>query len=298
MTDTTALFPGFAAKWLDGDEGRIFAHVGGAGPAVVLIHGFPQTHAMWHRVASHLAETNTVVCMDLRGYGWSSAPVSHGGQRYAKREMARDVVAVMEQLGHATFACVGHDRGARVAYRLALDQPGRLTKLALLDILPTFFVWQQIISGAMPGAHWTFLSRPHPEPETEIAKDPQGYFDGLMAKWTKNGSLDAFTSTALASYRASCNDPSRISAMCEDYRAGATLDLAADEADLRAGRRIDCPVLVVWGDFYLTGKNVDPLQVWRSSFAPHAEGVQVAGGHFVAEEDGAGTLLALQTFLA
>ncbi len=297
MTDTSALFPGFAARWLDGEEGRIFAHVGGEGPPVVLIHGFPQTHAMWHRIAPALARTHTVICPDLRGYGWSSAPSSQNGERYAKREMGKDIVAIMEQLGHIRFALVGHDRGARVGYRLALDHPGRITRLALLDILPTWFVWQQIRSSAMPGAHWAFLSEPRPDPEDTIVKDPSAWFEGLMAKWTMAGDMSAFSPQALASYRASCNDPSRIHAMCEDYRAGATLDLAADEADLRAGKVITCPTLLIWGDFYLTGKDVDPLAVWRGSFAPEAVGVQVGGGHFVAEEDAAGTLAALQDFL-
>jgi haloacetate dehalogenase len=297
MTDTSSLFPGFAAKWLDGDEGRIFAHVGGEGPPVVLIHGFPQTHAMWHRIAPQLARTHTVICPDLRGYGWSSAPPSKSGERYAKREMGKDIIAIMEQLGHITFALVGHDRGARVGYRLALDHPGRITQLALLDILPTCFVWKQIKSGAMPGAHWAYLAQPNPVPESEITKDPQGYFEGLMAKWTKAGDLSAFVPQALASYRSSCNDPSRIHAMCEDYRAGATLDLAADEADLKAGKVITCPTLLLWGDFYLTGKDTSPLDVWRGLFAPHATGVKVGGGHFIAEEDGPGTLKALQGFL-
>ncbi|MCO4054887.1 MAG: alpha/beta hydrolase [Bosea sp.] len=298
MIDTSSLFPGFEAHWLDGEEGRIFARVGGEGPPVVLVHGFPQTHALWHRIAPELARTHRVVCLDLRGYGWSSAPPSTGGERYAKREMGKDVVAVMEQLGHVNFALVGHDRGARVGYRLALDHPGRLTRLALLDILPTWLVWQRIRAGEAPGAHWTFLAGRKPGPETEIAADPDAYFEGLLAKWTKAGTLDAFSPRALASYRASFNDPTRIHAMCEDYRAGATIDLAADEADQAAGRTIACPTLLVWGDFYLTGKDVDTLAAWRGSFAPQAIGVQVDGGHFVAEEDPAGTLAAVQGFLS
>jgi haloacetate dehalogenase len=298
VTDTAALFPGFEAKWLDGDEGRIFARVGGEGPPIVLLHGFPQTHAMWHRIAPALAKTHTVVLMDLRGYGWSSAPSSEGGERYSKRAMGQDVVAVMAALGHLTFACIGHDRGARVAYRLALDHPGRLTALALLDILPTFAVWERIRSGAAPTAHWGFLAQPKPEPETAIVSDPNAYFEGLLAGWTKSGTLDAFAPRAMASYRASFNDPSRIHAMCEDYRAGATLDLAADEEDRAAGKRILAPTFLIWGDFYLTGKEVDPLALWRGSFAPQAEGVQVDSGHFVAEENAAATLAALQGFLA
>jgi haloacetate dehalogenase len=298
MSDTSSLFPGFEARWLDGEAGRIFARVGGEGPPVVLVHGFPQTHAMWHGLAPALARAHRVVCLDLRGYGWSSAPASENGALYAKREMGKDVVAAMEQLGHITFAYVGHDRGARVGYRLALDHPGRLTKLALLDILPTFFVWARIRAGLAPGAHWAFLAGPHPEPEREIGTDPLPYFEGLMAKWSKAGDLSAFNPRALASYRASCNDPTRIYAMCEDYRAGATVDLAHDEADRAAGRVIDVPTLLIWGDFYLTGKDVNPLEVWRGSFAPEAQGVQVAGGHFVAEEDAPGTLAALSSFLA
>ncbi len=298
MTDTSSLFPGFEAKWLEGEEGRIFARVGGSGPPVVLVHGFPQTHAMWHRIAPQLAKTHTVVCPDLRGYGWSSAPPSSKGERYAKREMGKDIVGIMEQLGHVTFAYVGHDRGARVGYRLALDHPGRLTHLALLDILPTFLVWKRIKAGEAPAAHWGFLAQDKPVPETAIGKDPAAYFEGLMAGWTKSGTLDAFVPSAMASYRASCNDPTRIHAMCEDYRAGATLDLAADEADFKAGRTIPCPTLLVWGDFYLTGKDVNPLDVWRGSFAPDAIGTQINGGHFVAEEDAPGTLKALQGFLA
>jgi haloacetate dehalogenase len=296
MSDTAALFPGFEAKWLDGDEGRIFARVGGEGPPLVLLHGFPQTHAMWHRLAPELAKSHRVICPDLRGYGWSSAPASDKGERYSKRAMGTDIVAIMEQLGHVTFALAGHDRGARVAYRLALDHPGRLTRLSLLDILPTFFVWQQIRAGAAPAAHWGFLSEPFPGPETEIGADPAAYFEGLMAKWSKAGTLAPFSPGALRSYRASFGDPSRIRAMCEDYRAGASLDLAADQADLAAGRTIGCPVHLVWGDFYLTGKDVDPLVVWRQSFAPTATGVQVKGGHFVAEEDASGTLAALVAF--
>jgi haloacetate dehalogenase len=298
MSDTARLFPGFEAKWLDGEAGRIFARVGGSGPAVVLLHGFPQTHAMWHRLAPELAKTHTVVAMDLRGYGWSSAPASLDGALYSKRAMAEDVVAAMGQLGHIRFAVMGHDRGARVAYRLALDHPGRVTKLALLDILPTIHVWREIDAGRYDAAHWAFLAQPKPEPETVIAADPIGYFDGLMAKWTKAGTLDAFHPTALASYRASCNDPARITAMCEDYRAGRVLDVAADAADIAAGRSILCPVRLIWGDFYLTGKGGAPLDIWRGLFAPQADGAQVDSGHFVAEEDAAGTLNALRPFLA
>jgi haloacetate dehalogenase len=300
MTDD--LFPGFAAHWIDTEAGRIFARAGGGGPPVVMLHGFPQTHACWHRIAPALAETHTIVCMDLRGYGWSSTPRSDAShETYSKRAMGRDVIAVMEQLGHVRFAVIGHDRGARVGYRLALDQPGRVERLALLDILPTCYVWQQIKAGVFPAAHWGFLAQPFPQPEQEIGKDPLPYFDGLLAQWSGDGTLNSFDPRALAAYHASCNEPNRIHAFCEDYRAGATVDVATDEADLQAGRTIACPVLAVWGEFYLTRGSAaeadTTLDVWRRMFAPRAMGAQVNSGHFVAEEDPAGTLAALRPFL-
>lgn len=292
------LFPGFESRWIDAEAGKIFARFGGAGPPVVLLHGFPQTHACWHRIAPRLAERHRVVCMDLRGYGWSSVPRSHGGEAYAKRAMAADVVAVMESLGHARFALVGHDRGARVGYRLALDQPGRLSHLALLDILPTFEVWRRIRAGAQAAKHWAFLSGPEPEPEREMGRDPLPYFEGWLRDWSGATSLDVFDPRALAAYRASCNDPTRIHAFCEDYRAGATLDVTADEADLAVGRAIACPVLVVWAEFFLTAGGASALDAWRGSLAPDAEGARVEGGHFVAEEAPEAVLAALEPFLA
>ncbi len=171
MSNIDALFPGFKAHWIDGPAGKLFARVGGEGPPVILLHGFPQTHAMWHRIAPELARRFTVVCLDLRGYGWSAAPKSHGGELYSKRAMGEDVVAVMSELGHTRFAVVGHDRGARVAYRLALDHPGPRHATALLDILPTMHVWREMKAGRVPPAHWGFLAQPEPEPETEIARD-------------------------------------------------------------------------------------------------------------------------------
>lgn len=294
------LFPGFASHWIDTEAGRIFARSGGSGPPVMLLHGFPETHACWHRIAPRLAETFTVVCMDLRGYGWSSAPAGDAAhETYSKRVMAHDVIAVMERLGHAQFALVGHDRGARVGYRLALDHPGRLSRLALLDILPTAIYWRKIRAGTAESPHWDFLARPAPEPEQAIGRDPQAYFEGLMAKWSRAGTLSVFDPRALAAYRQNWNEPNRIHAFCEDYRAGATLDAAQDEEDLAAGCRIGCPTLIVWSD-YLTrgGADETPPEVWRRSFAPQAAEARMSSGHFVAEEDPAGTLAALIPFLA
>ncbi|MGO4572980.1 alpha/beta fold hydrolase [Microvirga sp. 2TAF3] len=296
------LFPGFQSHWIDTQAGRIFARSKGDGPPLMLLHGFPQTHVMWHRIARELAETHRVVCMDLRGYGWSSVPNSDPEhETYSKRAMGRDVVAVMEALGHVRFAIAGHDRGARVAYRLALDEPGRVERLALLDILPTSYVWAQMKAGHVPAAHWGFLSQAYPKPEEEIGRDPIPYFEGLMKKWSGEGDLSAFDPRAMRAYRDGFNEPSRIHAFCEDYRAGATRDIEADEADLAAGKRIECPVQLIWSDFYLvsgtSGHEQHPLDIWRNTFAPGIKGEGVSSGHFVAEEAPGATLEALQEFL-
>jgi haloacetate dehalogenase len=300
MTDN--LFPGFASHWIDTDIGRVFARSKGEGPPLVMLHGFPQTHVMWHHLAPTLAETNHVVCMDLRGYGWSSAPKGDATHdTYSKRAMGRDVVAVMEALGAIRFAVVGHDRGARVGYRLALDHPGRVERLALLDILPTSYVWDQMKAGKIPAAHWAYLSAPFPKPEEEIGRDPVAYFEGLMKKWSAPGDLSAFDPRAMQAYRDGFNEPSRIHAFCEDYRAGATRDVEADEADLASGKTIQCPTDLIWSEFYLvrgtSGETLPPLDIWRKTFAPNIKGVGVSSGHFVAEENPGPTLEALSTFL-
>jgi haloacetate dehalogenase len=298
MDDLADLFPGFETHRIDVGMGRVFARVGGEGPPLVLLHGFPQTHACWHRVAPALAKTHRVVCLDMRGYGGSSAPPSREGAAYAKRALAIDVIEAMEHLGHARFAFAGHDRGARIGYRLALNHPGRMERLALLDILPTFRVWHEIRAGRQAARHWEFLARPEPEPETEIAKDPIGYVDGLMSAWNRQKSLHAFDPRALAHYHASASDAERVHAFCEDYRAGATLDVAADEADLAAGRKIACPMLVLTGQFYLQGGEASALAVWRETFAPNATSASAACGHFLAEEAPDETVAALARFLS
>lgn len=292
------LFPGFAAHWIDTDGGRIFARSGGSGPPLALLHGFPQSHLMWARLALQLAKRFTIVAMDLRGYGWSSAPRSKGGDQYAKRLMAADLVAVMEHLGHVRFSVVGHDRGARVAYRLALDHPGRIDRLALLDILPTSEVWRAIEAGDMAPAHWKFLAGPAPGPEEEISRQtPDSYFTRLISQWTKAKDLRAFDPRALSGYRDAWRDSSRIHAFCEDYRAGAAADRRADEADLLAGQKIGCPTLILTGDFALTRSSKPALDVWRSTFAPKAQGASIDAGHFIAEENPADTAEALLKFL-
>jgi haloacetate dehalogenase len=253
---------------------------------------------MWHRLTPALAKRFSVIAMDLRGYGWSSAPASDGGALYAKRAMGEDVVAVMAELGHARFRVVAHDRGARVAYRLALDHPGHVEKLALLDILPTIEVWKNIRSGLTPASHWTFLSRPAPAPETEIGAKPDDYFRPLMGKWEKDPDRQVFDPRAMAHYAAAWNDPSRIHAMCEDYRAGAAIDLAADEADLAAGKAILCPTQILTGTSFMTrAQGETPVEVWRRTFAPQAIGQTIDSGHFLAEENAPATIVALEAFL-
>lgn len=293
------LFPGFASRWVEASTGRFFVRTGGDGPPIVLLHGFPQTHACWHRVGPALANRFTVIAMDLRGYGASAAPPGNGYDTYSKRAMAMDVIDVAEQLGHKRFSVAGHDRGARVSYRLALDHPRRVEALALLDIVPTTIVWQQIRAGTFPAPHWQFLARPYPKPENEIGGDPLTYFEGLLSKWSQSGSLASFAPGALASYRASYQENARIHAFCEDYRAGASSDVEADDSDVRLGKRIVCPTLVIWSEYLLRGATSafeDPLSVWRRTFAPQALEVRVQAGHFIAEEDPRSVIAALNAF--
>jgi haloacetate dehalogenase len=298
MSDLADLFPTFESHWLPTSEGKIFARSKGSGPPLMLLHGFPQTHVMWHRLAPKLAEHFHVVAMDLRGYGWSSVPrASSDHCTYSKRAMGGDVVAVMEALGHVRFRIIGHDRGARVAYRLALDHPGRVETLALIDILPTAAMWRLVEApGSNVAPHWRMLSAPPPGPETQIGAAPLTWLESTLAAWTADKDLSAFDRRALAHYRASFNAPERIAAMCEDYRAGATLDRAADDADRAAGRQIQCPTFVIWGSSGFPAMIADPLAPWRE-YCPDVTGQAVAGGHFLPEENAPGTLAALMAAL-
>lgn len=301
MRDLADLFPGFESQYIATEEGSIFARIGGpkSGKPLVLLHGFPQTHVMWHRIAPALAKTHRVIAMDLRGYGWSSVPRSDESHTvYSKREMAKDVIRVAEALGHTQFALVGHDRGARVAYRLALDHPGRLSKLVLLDIIPTIAMWERMdAKRAMQVYHWSFLAQEAPMPETLIGKAPTEWLEHTLASWTHSKDLSAFDARALAHYRAFFSDPARIHAVCEDYRAGATRDAEADEASRAKGETIACPVLVLWGGSGIPASGTSPLDVWRG-FAPGAAGQAIESGHFLAEENPVATLAALERFLA
>ncbi|MFP4125106.1 MAG: alpha/beta fold hydrolase [Alphaproteobacteria bacterium] len=278
------MFDGFERRWVGTGETTIHARIGGAGPPLLLLHGFPQSHVMWHALASRLAARFTVVAADLRGYGDSAAPPGgpdHGG--YAKRTMARDMVRLMATLGFGRFALVAHDRGARVAHRLALDHPHALERLALLDIVPTRTLFEATdLAVAMAYEHWFFLAQPAPFPEAMIEAAPIAYLHAKLGGWGTG--LAAFAPVALAEYERGIQDPATVHAMCEDYRAAATLDLAHDRAD--ADRRIACPLLVLWGENGVLHRHFDVLATWRDKHAAPdtVQGQALPAGHFLAEE--------------
>lgn len=298
MSSLPELFPGFDAQLIQTSEADIFARIGGAGPPLLLLHGFPQTHVMWHAMAPRLAERFTLVIADLRGYGQSSCPESDPEHTaYSKRRMARDMVEAMGALGHQRFAVLAHDRGARAAYRLALDEPGRISRMALLDIVPTYMMWSTMGQAlALKAYHWPFLAQPEPLPETLISGAPDYYAEHTLASWTAANDLSAFDPEALAHYRAQFATWERVHACCEDYRAGAACDLEADRADREAGRKIACPTCVVWGSAGFPGETGSPLDIWRE-WCAEVEGGAVACGHFVAEELPHETLEAVLPFL-
>jgi haloacetate dehalogenase len=295
---TPDLFPGFETEWIDIPAGRLYARVGGPedASAVVLLHGFPETHASWHGVAPGLAGARRVVCLDLKGYGRSSAP--QGDDRheaYSKRVMGQEVVAAMEALGHPSFSVVGHDRGALIGYRIALDTPERIERLAVLDNFPTFVIWEMMEADANVTPHWRTIARPAPEPERAMDRE---YMENMLRVHTADGTLACFPPPVLEDFRRSWSDPARVHAFCEDYRAGAGLDPEADRADIAAARTIDRPTLILWGEAFLGQMAESPVAIWQRTFAPQAMGVEVPRGHFNGEESPAETLAALQSFLA
>ena len=297
MSDLADLHPGFASHWIDTAIGKIFARSGGKGPPLLLLHGYAETNVMWHRVAPALAERFTLVIPDLPGYGWSVAPQADAGHApYTKRAVAAVMVEAMEKLGHVRFRLAGHDRGGRVAYRLALDHPGRIEQLAVLDIVPTYAMWHNMdYKMALKVWHWPFLAQPYPLPEMLISKAPVEYLDLKMASWTKAKDLSAFDPRALAHYRAFFSDPLRIHATCEDYRAGAGPDLAHDESDRAAGKKIKCPVAAYWGAAGIPSNTSGPLAIWRE-WADDVIGKPIDSGHFVCEENPEATSAALIDF--
>ena len=283
------MFEDFRTEMVDVDGARIKARVAGSGPPLLLLHGNPQTHAMWHLVAPSLAEDFTVVATDLRGYGDSSKPASDEEHApYSKRTMARDQMGVMRHFGFDRFALCGHDRGGRVGYRMALDHPEVVTKLAVLDIVPTWEAFYRAdMSFGMGYWHWFFLAQPHDLPERLLAADPE---NALF-----RSGVEAFAPEALQEYKRCLRDPETIHAICEDYRAAATIDFAHDAEDREAGRRITCPVLVLWGGRGNLEDWYDVLEVWRG-WADDADGRAVDSGHYIPEEAPEETLSEMRAF--
>jgi haloacetate dehalogenase len=289
------LFSGFETRRLPGQGADINFRIGGSGPPLLLLHGYPQTHVMWHKVAPRLAEKFTVVVPDLRGYGDSGKPESDAEHRvYSKRATAADMVAVMSQLGFPRFRLAGHDRGGRVSHRLALDHPQVLERVAVLDIIPTltlFSTFNQPVATAY--YHWFFLAQPKGHPERMIGADPDYYLESKLRAWSAGE--DVYGAEAMAEYRRCFRDPQSIHATCEDYRAGASIDLADDRAD--AEKRIACPLLVLWGGKGIMHKHYDVLATWREK-AHDVQGEALPCGHFLPEEAPDETYRALSAFFA
>ena len=289
------MFEGFERERVETPDAEIELVRGGDGPPVLMLHGYPQTHAMWHLVAPTLAEDFTVVATDLRGYGDSSKPFgAEDHSTYSKRIMAADQTAVMKSLGFDSFAVVGHDRGARVGHRLALDDPNRVTKLAVLDIVPTRHVFKTVGKDlATAYYHWFFFIQPYDLPETLIGADPSYYLHKKLGGWGTR--LETFASEALAEYER-CFDAATIHASCEDYRASASIDLVHDESDLDEGRKVTCPLLALWGARSVMEKIYDMEAVWHE-YAKDVRGKPLDAGHFLAEERPEATAHELANFL-
>ena len=275
-----ASLPGFAEERRAIGEADYFVAHGGAGPALLLLHGFPETHVCWERIAPALAGSHRVVAPDLRGYGASHAPAGGPrGEGYSKREMGHELVELMAALGHERFAVVGHDRGARVAYRLALDHPERVTRLALLNIVPTVEQFERMGAGPSLGFWpWFLLAQPAPFPERVIGADPAAVLEHVFATWASEP--DAISPQSREAYRRAMTAPT-VAAMCADYRASFHLDRRHDADDRAAGRRITAPVLVVTGADET--QLADAPEVWRA-WADDVSATQVPGGHFIPEE--------------
>lgn len=286
------MFPGFDTREIETSGARIRVRSGGDGPPLLLLHGYPQTSAMWRHVAPVLARDFTVVCPDLRGYGASSKPPPGAGfVNYSKREMARDQVEVMAALGHRRFGVAGHDRGGRVAHRMAADWPGRVERLCVLDIAPTREMYRDATDAfARAYWHWFFLILPPPRPERMIAADPDAFWrdkcgDGPGGTGIFDGALEEY----LAAFR----DPETIRASCDDYRAAVSVDIAHDDAD--GENRLAMPLLCLWGAEGVIERCFDPLVLWRER-AADVRGRALACGHYMPEEQPAGIARELAEF--
>jgi haloacetate dehalogenase len=281
---------------IDGQSLRL--RRGGKGPPLLLLHGNPQTHMMWHHVASQLARDYTVICADLRGYGFSGKP-GHSADHapYSKRAMAADMVGLMRDLGFPRFGVVSHDRGARVAHRMALDAPDAVERLAVMDIVPTIEHFERTdMAFAMGYYHWFWLAQPHDLPERLIMRDVEDWFDLHTSREPKDRGF--FHPEARADYIAALRQPGTVTAICEDYRAAATIDLEHDRASRTAGQKIACPLLALWGAKGKIGQWYQPLELWGQYAIGPVSGGPVPSGHYLAEEAPDAVLAALEPFLA
>ena len=283
-------FKNFALTEVAVPGGKIRLRHGGSGPPLLLLHGNPQTHAMWNRVAPALAERFTVIAPDLRGYGGSFKPeATKDHAPYSKREMAKDLVAVMEHFGHRRFKVGSHDRGARLAHRVALDHPERVEKLAVLDIVPTIEHFERAnMEFAMGYYHWFWFAQPHPIPESVISAAPDVWFHAHTSRSPKPTNI--FHPDALADYLHYARQADTTRGMCEDYRAAATIDLVHDRESRAAGKKVQCPMLVLWGTNGKIGEWYEPLTLWQSYCANTVTGGPVKAGHYIAEEAPEATL--------
>ncbi len=288
------MFTSFEQTIVDTSEAQINLVKAGDGPGLLLLHGYPQTHVMWHKIAPWLAENFTVVATDLRGYGDSSKPASIPNHiNYSKRVMAQDQIEVMSKLGYEQFYVVAHDRGARVAHRMVLDHPNCVNKLVLLDIAPTYKMYETTDKElATAYYHWFFLIQPDDLSETLIKANPDDYLRNCLEKWSQD--FSAFWPEALAEYNRCFRDPATIHATCEDYRAAATIDLEHDRLDKE--QKIQCPVLVLWGKKGIIGRKYNVLETWREQ-AINVQGKSLPCGHFLPEEAPEETYQAIYQFL-
>ena len=277
------MFAGFTARTIIGPAGHVQTRFGGNGPPLLLLHGHPQTHAMWHLVAPALAQRFTVVMMDLRGYGDSARPsIDAEHAVYSKRAMADDALTVMQHYGFERFGVLAHDRGARVAHRLALDHAAAVERLMLLDIAPPVAMYENTTQAfATAYWHWFFLIQPPPLPEALIESDPVRYIRSVMGK--RHAGLAAFAPEALAEYERCAQIAGTAHAICEDYRASCSIDLLHDRADIASGRKLEQPVKVLWGEHGAVGQCFDVMPLWRER-ATQVTGNSLPCGHYIAEE--------------